>query len=136
MSSGRQPAEEDLRACGVRDYWSGVRSKPITSMTQNTLCSERVVSDLHTLATDLEALLEDHNPSQESRMEDVRGRLSRILSQTREACGDLGCRATDTSKRVMAAADASVRSHPWESVGAAFVMGLIAGVWATRRRSA
>ncbi len=104
-------------------------------MTQTTLCSERVVSDLHTLATDLEALLQDRNPSQESRMEDVRGRLSRILSQTREACSDMGCRTSDTAKRGMAAADASVRAHPWESVGVAFVAGLAAGVWATRRRT-
>ncbi len=105
-------------------------------MTQNTLRSERVVSDLHTLASDLEAMLQDRNPSQESRIADLRGRLSRILSQTSEACGDLGCRASDTAKRGMAVADASVRSHPWESVGVAFVVGLVAGVWATRRRSA
>ena len=105
-------------------------------MTQNTLRSERVVSDLHNLASDLEAMLGDRPPSQESRIADLRDRLSRILSQTGDACGDLGCRASDTAKRGMAAADASVRAHPWESVGVAFVVGLVAGVWATRRRSA
>lgn len=105
-------------------------------MTQNTLRSERVVSDLHTLASDLEALLQNRNPSEESRIADLRGRLSQILSQTGEACDGLACRASDAAKRGMAAADASVRSHPWESVGVAFVVGLAAGVWATRRRSA
>lgn len=29
------------------------------------------------------------------------------------------------AKRGMAAADASVRAHPWESVGVAFVVGLV-----------
>jgi ElaB/YqjD/DUF883 family membrane-anchored ribosome-binding protein len=131
-----QGGESDLRAGGAWDYWSGVGSKPFITMTQNTLPSERVVSDLHHLAADLEAMLQDRTPSQESRIADLRSRLSRILSQTGETCGDLGCRASNTAKRGLAAADASVRAHPWESAGLAFVVGLVAGVWATRRRSA
>lgn len=101
--------------------------------TTGRISREKVVEDFKTLARDAEELLRVTAGEVAEKMSDeakaARARLATALEGTKGTLQQLEDRAIISAR----AADQVVRSHPYESIGAAFGLGLLIGVLVGRR---
>jgi ElaB/YqjD/DUF883 family membrane-anchored ribosome-binding protein len=95
----------------------------------NNASTDRLVSDLKTVARDAEELLKASAGDVSDKGREVRARLTSALERAKETCGQLEDKAIAGAK----AADKVVRNHPYESIGIAFGVGLLIGVLVTRK---
>lgn len=102
-------------------------------MSENELTTDKIAGEMNALVQDAEALLEATSDHTDSRIAEIRHRLSGAVANARVTCKDLQGRATAQVRRGLEQTDATVRSHPWESVGLAFFAGLVVGALVGRR---
>jgi ElaB/YqjD/DUF883 family membrane-anchored ribosome-binding protein len=95
----------------------------------NNASTERVVSDLKTLAHDAEDLLKASAGEVTDKAREARARLGSALERAREACERLEEKAVAGAK----ATDKVIREHPYQSLGIAFGIGVLIGVLVTRK---
>jgi ElaB/YqjD/DUF883 family membrane-anchored ribosome-binding protein len=95
----------------------------------NNASTERLVSDLKTVAHDAEDLLKASASDVTEKAREARARLGAALERAREACGRLEERAVAGAK----ATDKVIRDHPYQSLGVAFGIGVLIGVLVTRK---
>lgn len=88
--------------------------------------TEKLVTDLKTVARDTEDLLQ---AGASNVSEKARARLASTLERARETCERLEEKAVAGAK----AADKVVRSHPYQTMGVAFGIGVLIGVLVTRK---
>ncbi len=93
------------------------------------LNTERLVTDLKRIVEDSEALLHATKDVVGDKAEEVRERLTDALDTAKRTCHRLEEKALDSAK----AADRCVRDHPYQSIGAAFGVGLLIGVLVSRK---
>ena len=105
----------------------------INGPTSDTVTREKLAEDLRILARDAEALLKatvgelGDNVSEKALA--ARARLTEALAGAKTTCQSLQEKTTASAK----VADQVIRSHPYESIGVAFGVGLLIGVLATRK---
>lgn len=102
-------------------------------MSENELTADKIAGEMNALVQDAEALLDATASHTDSRITEIRNRLSGAVAKARVTCQDLQGRATAQVRRGLEQTDATVRSHPWESVGVAFAAGIVLGVLVGRR---
>lgn len=90
---------------------------------------DRLVADLKTLTQDAEEMLQATSGPAGEKITELRGRLSATLESARATCLRIEEKAVAGAK----VADKTIREHPYESIGAAFGVGLLIGVLANRR---
>lgn len=95
----------------------------------NNASTEKLVGDLKVVARDAEDLLKATAGEVSERAREVRARLTASVERARNACEGLQEKAAAGAK----ATDKVVRSHPYESIGIAFGVGLLVGVLVTRK---
>ena len=91
--------------------------------------SERLVSDLKTVANDAEELVKATAGQVGEKAREARSRLMTALESAKESAQVLQKKAIEGAK----AADQAIRKHPYPSLGIAFGVGLLIGVLAGRR---
>jgi len=102
-------------------------------MSQNELSAEKIAGEINSLVDDAEALLQATAGQVDSKIIEIRNRLAGAVANARVTCRDLQGKATEQVRHGIETTDATVRSHPWESVGVAFAVGLVVGVLVGRR---
>jgi ElaB/YqjD/DUF883 family membrane-anchored ribosome-binding protein len=88
----------------------------------NNVSTDRLVSDLKTVARDTEELLK-------ASAREARARLTNALERAKESCERLQEKAVAGAK----ATDKVIRDHPYQSIGIALGVGLLIGVLVTRK---
>jgi len=91
--------------------------------------NERVVADLKLLVRDTEELLKATAGEAGEKFKEVRNRVAKAVESAKETCEDL----QESTIKGAKAVDETVRSHPYESIGIAFGVGLLVGVLVSRR---
>jgi ElaB/YqjD/DUF883 family membrane-anchored ribosome-binding protein len=99
----------------------------------NTIARERMVTDLKTLARDAEDLLKATAGDASEKAKEARARLGVALERAKTTCQDAQEQNIATAKAAAKKADTVIRDHPYESIGVAFVVGLLMGVLVTRK---
>ena len=91
--------------------------------------TEKLTSELRAIADQAEDLLEAQGKDLTEKTREIRDRLAGALSTTQETLETLETQAAAGIK----AADRAIRSHPYQSIGIALGLGLIAGLLIKRR---
>ena len=86
--------------------------------------TDKLIKDLKLVAQDAEALIKATAGDVNERTREARARLSKAVESAKETALDLQERAAEKAKL----ADEVVRSHPYETIGVAFGVGLLFGV--------
>ena len=95
----------------------------------NEASIEKIMADLKTLSNDAEALMKATAGQAGDKAGELRERLAAALESAKATCQRIEDRAVAGAK----AADQTIREHPYESIGAAFGIGLLIGVLVGRR---
>lgn len=90
---------------------------------------EKLMTDLKVVTKDAEAVLSATAGQAGEKMAELRTRLSSALDSAKETCRKLQDKTVAGAK----VADKTIREHPYESIGAAFGLGLLIGVLVARR---
>jgi len=90
---------------------------------------ERLKDDLRGLTQDAEALLKATADDVSEKVKEARSRLSDALERVKVSSQAWEQKAIDAAK----ATDRVIRDHPYESMGAAFGLGLLIGVLVARK---
>lgn len=91
--------------------------------------TERLTNDLKRVIRDSEELLEATGEAVGDKARKVRSRLRGTIEELRRTCRNV----EDRARRGAKAADTVVRTHPYESIGIALAVGLLAGFIARRQ---
>jgi ElaB/YqjD/DUF883 family membrane-anchored ribosome-binding protein len=91
--------------------------------------NERLASDLKLVVRDAEDLLKATAGQAGEKISEVRSRLASALESAKATCANLQDKTVQAAK----ATDRVIREHPYESIGAAFGVGLLLGLLVTRR---
>ena len=91
---------------------------------------KKLVDDFKALTTDTEELLRATANQTGERASAARARVEERLHKAKEAMDEL---REDVMERSRAAADRTVRDHPWESVAVAAGVGFLLGMLSGRR---
>ncbi|HLR78087.1 MAG TPA: DUF883 family protein [Burkholderiaceae bacterium] len=86
---------------------------------------ERLAYDFREMVSSAEALLHSTAKYTGAEIEEARERLQQQLDFARERSGDLKESVRDAGQHFASKADECVRQHPWQSVGVAFVLGML-----------
>ncbi len=98
-------------------------------MTATELNTDKLVTDLKRIVRDSEELLHATKDAVGDKAKEVRERLTKALDAAKSTCHRLEEEALNGAK----AADRTIREHPYQSIGAAFGVGLLIGVLVTRK---
>lgn len=101
--------------------------------THGTLARERVVADLKSLVRDSEDLLRATAGDVSEKAKEARSRVTAALERAKSSCDEIQQQTLARAKEVAKKADTMVRTHPYESIGVAFGVGLLIGVLVTRK---
>lgn len=100
---------------------------------QGAISKEKVMEDLKTLANDAEELLKatagEVGDKMSAKAKEARSRLAVALERAKESCS----KWEDKTAAAARATDKVIRQHPYESLGGAFVLGVLLGVLIGRR---
>ena len=99
----------------------------------STLTRERVVADLKSLVRDSEDLLKATVGDLSEKAKETRARVSAALERAKATCENLQEQTVATARAAAKNADTVIRTHPYESIGVAFGVGLLIGVLVTRK---
>jgi len=99
----------------------------------SSLARERVVADLKALVRDSEDLLKATSGDVSEKAKEARARVLAALERAKESCSSIQDETVATAKAAARKADTVIRSHPYESIGVAFGIGLLIGVLVTRK---
>jgi ElaB/YqjD/DUF883 family membrane-anchored ribosome-binding protein len=100
---------------------------------QSATARERVMDDLRALSRDAEGLLKATAADISDKSKDARARLTATLERARSTCSDVQQQAVDAAKNAARKADQVVRTHPYQSIGIGFGIGLLIGVLVARK---
>ena len=98
-------------------------------MSVTELNTDKLVTDLKRIVSDSEEFLQATKDVVGDKAHEVRQRLANGLEAARRTCRRLEEKAIEGAK----AADRTIREHPYQSIGAAFGVGLLIGVLVTRK---
>ncbi len=94
---------------------------------------ERLMADLGTLAHDAEALLAATSGDVSEKAVEARGRLTAALEKARSTYKEIQTKGIESAKAAAKKADATIRAHPYESIGIAFGIGVLLGALLRRK---
>lgn len=92
-----------------------------------------VRNDVRNLVRDTEELLKTAAKTGDEGLTDLRQRLEVRLQHLRSQLGELEASAASHARAAAAAADQTVRTHPYTAIGIAGIAGLLLGYLVARR---
>ena len=99
----------------------------------SAVARERIMTDLHTLTRDAEDLLKATAGDVSEKAKEARSRVTAALERAKVTYATLQDQTVATARAAAKRADVVIRDHPYESIGAAFGVGLLIGVLVARR---
>ncbi len=99
----------------------------------SALARERVMTDLKSLVRDSEDLLKATASDVSEKAKEVRARVTAALERAKKTCEQWQEQTAVTAQAAAKKADAAIRTHPYETIGVAFGVGLLVGVLVTRK---
>lgn len=106
---------------------------PNMENAQSKLARDRVVADMRALAVDAEELLKVTASDMSEKAKETRERLAAALERAKASYAEMQAHGIESAKVAAKKADEAIRSHPYESVGIAFGVGLLLGALLRRR---
>ncbi len=100
-----------------------------TGMETDPVTKEKLLNDLKIVARDAEELLKATTGELGEKAKAARARLTETLETAKET----GRRLQDKAWEGAKATDQCIRDHPYETIGVAFVMGLVFGLLLKRK---
>ena len=98
-------------------------------MNTSEINTDRLVSDLKTVTRDAEELLKTVSGEKGNGSREMRMRLNSAIESAKATYHRVEEKAVEGAK----ATDKAIRTHPYESLGVAFGVGLLVGVLVARR---
>ena len=92
--------------------------------------NQKLAGDLKAVVNDAEDLLKATAGQAGEKVAEVRNRLNAALESAKVTCSKVQDKTVEAAK----ATDKVIRSHPYESMGVAFGVGLLIGVLVARGR--
>ena len=106
---------------------------PEMEPSNSRIARERVLADMRALARDAESLLKATADDVSEKAKDARIRVSAALDRAKTTYADLQEHGIESARAAVKQADETIRSHPYESVGVAFGIGILIGAILRRR---
>ncbi len=106
---------------------------PNMDNAQSKLARERVMADMRTLVADAEDLLKVTANDMSEKAKETRERLAVALERAKESYSEMQDYGIESAKAAARKADEAIRTHPYESVGVAFGIGLLLGALIRRK---
>ncbi|WP_414662360.1 DUF883 family protein [Horticoccus sp. 23ND18S-11] len=106
---------------------------PTSAHTESQQARERVMADLKTLVRDSEDLLKATAGDMSEAARDARARIGTALERARATYSEMQAQGIESAKQAMKKADDTIRTHPYQSIGIAFGVGLLLGVLLKRK---
>jgi len=101
--------------------------------THSTIARERVVAELKSLVRDSEELLKATASDVSEKAKEARVRLTGALDRAKVTCNDVQTQTIERARVAAQKADEMIRTHPYESLGVSFGIGLLIGVLVSRK---
>lgn len=98
-----------------------------------TMARQRVLADLRALAYDSETLLKVTAGDVGEKAREAQSRLAAVLARARTTCDAMQEQTRANAKAAAQEADVVIRHHPYQFVSLAFSVGLLVGLWITRK---
>ena len=106
---------------------------PPAEENRSQISRERVMADLAALAADAEALLRATADDVSDKAKETRARLAAALEKTKATCQEYQAQAVESAQAALNKADQTIRTHPYQSIGIAFGIGVLLGVILRRK---
>lgn len=106
---------------------------PNMETTPSRVARDRIIADMRALARDAEELLKATADDVSDRAKDARTRLVGAIERAKGTYEQLQTDAMESARVAMTKADTTIRTHPYESLGVAFGVGVLLGVLIRRR---
>lgn len=106
---------------------------PNSDEADSRLARERVMADLRALANDAEDLLKATAGDVSDKAKEAREKLAAGLEKAKSTYAHLQAQGIESAKAAAKKADATIRTHPYESIGVAFGVGLLLGALLRRK---
>ncbi len=100
---------------------------------QAGVARDRVMTDLKALARDAEVLLRATANDASQKAKAARAQLSAAIEKAKATYGELQAQGIASAKAAAKKTDDTIRSHPYESIGVAFGLGILIGALLKRR---
>lgn len=91
--------------------------------------TEALITDLKAMVRDSEQLLQSVAGASGEKAEALRERLAQAVTAAQESCKII----ESTARQKLAAADETIRDHPYQSIGVALAAGVVLGVLLARK---
>lgn len=106
---------------------------PTLGRPDSKLARERLVADLQAVVRDSEDLLKATARDMSDAAQQARTRLTAALEKARTTCAEWQEQGLAVAKEAARTTDATIRSHPYESMAVAFGVGVLIGaLWKSR----
>jgi ElaB/YqjD/DUF883 family membrane-anchored ribosome-binding protein len=102
-------------------------------MNQQQVTTEKLFADLQAVVYDAEALLKATAGQVGDKVQEVRSRAEQTIKQARARLNGVEADVVRKARDAAAATDVYVRDNPWQAVGLAAGLGLLAGLLLSRR---
>lgn len=99
----------------------------------SSIQKDRLVSDLHAVIADAEALLRASAGDAGEAAGELRAKVQASLERAKRNLADLQDAAVEKAKAAGRATDAYVHENPWQSIGIAAGVGVLLGLLISRR---
>jgi ElaB/YqjD/DUF883 family membrane-anchored ribosome-binding protein len=94
---------------------------------------EKIVDDFATVLTDAEALLKASAAETGEKARDLRSQVEAKLLSAKLRLQEMQGQSVDKAKAAARATDDYVHDHPWQAIGIAAAIGMVAGLLINRR---
>lgn len=101
--------------------------------SQSQIARDRVMADLQALAQDAETLLRTTVDDGSEKAKAARARISAALDRAKASFAEFQEQGLESAKAAVQKTDETIRSHPYESIGVAFGVGVLLGVLLGRK---
>ncbi|MDO8539317.1 MAG: DUF883 family protein [Opitutaceae bacterium] len=91
------------------------------------------MADLKALAGDAEALIRATADDASDKAKEARSRLTAALEKAKANYEEFQAQGIESAKEAVKKADDTIRTHPYESIGIAFGIGLLVGALLRRK---
>ncbi len=95
--------------------------------------SKQLAADFKAAVADADALIKATASQGDEKLEKVRARAEESLAAAKDSLGELQSAASRRTDRAARVTDEYVHDRPWQSMGVAACIGLLAGFLLTRR---
>ena len=108
-------------------------SKTTSAHQESKLNSVQLIDDFKALMADAEALITATAHHEDGPLSIIRSKMLDTLNNARERLSSVEDVLTEKAKVVAEGADEFVHRNPWEAIGAAAGLGLLIGLFISRR---